>query len=101
MTEIEPAGVWDTREPAWRRCRKAKARWLREHGFPSLMYRIEFLPTEPPTARIFRYALNEDGYRYLEGHSRQPHDHTACRVATKPPRIMRLWELPPRRLLRR
>ncbi len=97
MSETAPVAVWDVHDRDWRYARETKSRWLREQGLPvDQMYRIEFLLTDPPSARIFCFALNEDGRRYIDGHSQDPHDHKA---ATEPPRIVPLNSLPPRGLL--
>jgi hypothetical protein len=100
MAGIEPVAVWDARDRAWRRRGEARSQWLRGEGLPvDQMFRAEFLLIDAPCARIFCYALNEDGRRYIEGHSRDPHDHDACEAATEPPRIVPLSTLPPRELL--
>jgi hypothetical protein len=95
-----PVAVWDTRNPNWRYRREEKSRWLREQGLPAdEMFRAEFPLDGAPYARIFCYALNEDGRRYMDGHSQDPHDHAACTAAAEPPRIVPLNGLPPRELL--
>jgi hypothetical protein len=95
-----PIAVWDARARTWPHRHEAKTRWLREQGLPvNEMFRVEFLLIDAPCARIFCYARNEDGRRYLEGHSQDPHDHDACEAATEPPRIVPLSDLPPRELL--
>ena len=77
--------------------RAAKSRWLGNQGLPvDQMYRAEFLVIDAPCARIFCYALNEDGRKYCTAHPQEPHDHTP---AVEPPRIVPLSALPPRELL--
>jgi hypothetical protein len=98
--EIKPIAVWDARHADWPHGHKEKTQWLRDQGLPAdEMYRAEFMLIDAPCARIFCYARNEDGRRYMTGHSPGPHDHDACEVATEPPRIVPLSGLPPRELL--
>jgi hypothetical protein len=99
--EIKPIAVWDTRDADWPNDREVKSRWLRDRGLPvDEMYRAEFFGGDVPSARIFCYALDQDGRRYLNGHDpRRAHDHDKCAVATEPPRIVPLSGLPPRELL--
>lgn len=99
---LEPLAVWDVGEAQWWHNWEVKSQWLREHGLPvNEMYRIEFLPGEPPQARIFCYVLNEDGRKHWnENHAayladRSDHDHSLCDVTREPPRIVPLSELPP------
>jgi hypothetical protein len=88
----EPLAVWDARERGWPHGHEAKSRWLREQGLPAdQMYRIEFLLTDTPSARIFCFALNKDGRKYLDPDKRS--------AAIEPPRIIALTGLPPRKLL--
>ena len=97
--EIKPVAVWDVGDPGWPHGREAKTQWLREQGLPvDQMFRAEFLLIDAPCARIFCYALNEDGHRYR---SQDLHGHDARRAATEPPRIVPLSGLPPRELLAR
>lgn len=93
---VEPVAVWDVGEPEWRRHLKAKSAWLREQGLPvDVMYRAEFYLAGGPCARIFCFALNGDGRKYLLGHVQGEHDHEACQVAREEPRMVPLTELPP------
>lgn len=101
MAETEPVAVWDASDPRWPDRREAKVQWLRKQGLPvDQMFRAEFLLIDAPCARIFCYHLNEDGRRHLDHHHSQgPHDHSACKAAAEPPRIVPLSALPPRELL--
>jgi hypothetical protein len=94
MTGVAPVAVWDAGDPGWARyCRlmEARAAWLRGQGLPAdQMYRAEFLLIDAPCARIFCYALNAEGRTYKDADGE---------VATEPPRIVPLADLPPRELL--
>jgi hypothetical protein len=86
---MEPAVVWDAGERAWLRDRKAKSAWLEERGFPvNQMYRAEFYLIDAPFARIFCYALNDNGRK-----------HGFCgSIVREEPRDVLLDELPPTEL---
>lgn len=101
MTETGTVAVWDVSDPRWPNRHEAKSRWLRKQELPAdQMYRVEFFDDGMPRARIFCYALNKDGQRYLNGHDpHRAHDHGKCAVATEPPRVVPLTRLPPRELL--
>jgi hypothetical protein len=98
-TVTEPVAVWDAREDRWRDHWEARRNWLRAAGLPSMMYRVEFRDGDPPSGRIFCYALDADDRRHwAPGHVAGPHDHDACDVAREEPRDVLLHDLPPREL---
>jgi len=97
-TATEPVAVWDVRDDAWRRDREAKTGWLKGHSLPAgQMYRAEFYLLDAPFARIFCYALNDEGRVHLNRHHvpGEPHDHSLCEIAREEPRDVLLSELPP------
>lgn len=102
-----PAGlvaVWDASDPGWLKRHAVRSRWLREHGLPAdQMYRAEFFQDSGGvlSVRIFCYALNSEGRKYLgpEHNPQREHDHEACAPAKEPPRTIPLSELPPASLL--
>ena len=93
QADLQPRAAWDARDPAWWTRRQEKTDWLNDQGLPvDQMYRIEFLEADcVPCARIFCYALNEDGHRYLAPGGRD--------AAAEPPRMVPLDSLPPGDLL--
>lgn len=99
-TATEPLAVWDTREDRWWDHREARSNWLKAAGLSGvMMYRIEFRDGDPPSGRIFCYALDADGKRHwAPGHVAGPHDHDSCDVAREEPRDVPLHALPPREL---
>jgi len=99
---LAPLAVWDCGQPEWLRDREAKTAWLTERGFPvNAMYRAEFYATsDGPCARIFCYALNDNGKKHFNEHHvpGKPHDHDLCDAARDEPRDIPLDELPPMEL---
>jgi hypothetical protein len=71
--------------------------WAREQGLdPEKIYRLEVYCTKgKPSAQVFEYAFNEQGYRYCD----VDHDHVqrvgACRSAKREPYEVILSGLPP------
>jgi hypothetical protein len=100
QAELVPLAVWDVREDRWWLDRKFKSDWLHEAGLPrDVMYRIEFWLLDAPFARIFCFALDDDGRKHwAPGHIRGPHNHDSCHPAFKKPRDVPLDALPPREL---
>ena len=95
---LEPLAVWDCNQPEWWHNRELKTAWLAEHGLPGhSMYRAEFYLIDGPCARIFCYALNDEGRKHFApGHKPgEPHDHDSCRIAEEEPRMVLLPDLPP------
>jgi hypothetical protein len=106
MTEIAPLAVWGAKERdgkgwdrwhSWPRWREAEG-WAIERGLAGdglATYRIEFYLIDAPFARIFRYALDHEGRRFMA-------DPAAYRKpALAEPVTVVLDELPPAELLGR
>lgn len=100
---IKPLAVWDVKHESWfRQNWMGRRDWLRAQELPAnQIYRIEFYLLDTPFARLFRYALNQDGRKHwIDAHTPgQPHDHEACHVAMLEPLDVPLPELPPSELL--
>lgn len=105
QTKSTPLAIWDVRDPGWGALDGAAAAWAKAHGIPvNDTYRVEFYEPDRPFARVFTYAVNERGHRYLNPAQHDPqreHDHSLCDPARVPPFDVPLTELPPRRLLSR
>lgn len=106
LDEIAPLAVWDVREASWWPLQEERCGWLRAAGLtPLKLYRIEFWLTDAPFARVWAYALSEQGKpAWNEQHMRyiadpgKPHDHSGCDAAREPPRDVPLDALPPEEL---
>lgn len=90
-----PLAVWDVSgnpnrfhgSPHWREA----SLWAKDHGLePDHAYRIEFYLVDTAFAKVFRYALNSTGHRFL--------DPTMDRAAAEEPVMVLLSELPPAHL---
>jgi hypothetical protein len=88
----EPLAVYDVREEPfrsmlgtpWHMC---LLDWLVEEGFDPLdIYRVEVYLVDCPSARVYSYARNEDGKRYLA---------SELDLARRPPYDVILSSLPP------
>lgn len=94
--DMDAVAVWDVHTPGhfasqhW----QAADRWAKDHGLLSggHTYRVEIYPADPPYARVFSYAANQDGQRYL--------DPATGNATLAEPVTVALGELPPRRLQR-
>lgn len=95
---LEPLAVWDA-GPGWIDAHvEEKITWAREHiERVTDTYRVEFHRLEigdraAPFAVVHRYARNENGYK---------HNGSDGEIATEPPVVVPLGELPPAHLLER
>lgn len=90
---LEPLGVWDTRtvDNAWWYHWKTAVTWANRH-IPRAgdTYRAEFYLIDAPFAVICRFKRDENGFKYQQDGE----------IATEPPVIVPLTELPPAHLLR-
>ena len=93
--------AWDVHNERWWEHYEARSNWLKDRGFPAGdMYRVEFWLIDGPVARIFCYALDENGRPYC-GRSHPPgtpHVHPECEAAREAPCDVLLTELPPREI---
>jgi hypothetical protein len=93
MSEMvsEPMTVWDGRECAYDRIREPAMEWLTAQGIPvDPAYRVEFFLVDSPFARVFTYAEDEQGRRYMDPATDDP--------AVNEPYVKVLSELPPAEL---
>lgn len=90
---LEPLAAWDARDSSWAFGPYAeRAGWVKQHlGDPRYVYRAEFYVHDTGFAVVHSYARNADGRK---------HDRPDGKIATEPPVIVPLAELPPERLLR-
>lgn len=75
---IEPLVVHDCRDRGWAGDPRILA-WCRAEGLnPHEIYRLEVYLLDCPSARVYEYARDDDGNRYLVGDDeaarREPHD---------------------------
>jgi hypothetical protein len=100
---LEPLAVWDVRERLgpWREWTNGGEEtsdsvdavlWAIANTGPARdIYRIEFHLIDAPFAVVYRYKRNGDGFKYQ--------DPETDSIATEPPVIVPLAELPPAHLL--
>lgn len=87
-TTLEPVAVYDVHE-AWPPPNLDRFLWwVREQGIDEkTTYRIEIYSTDRRFARVFQYALDEDGNRYA----------VAGEIARRDPSDVPIKEMPPAR----
>lgn len=95
---LEPLAVWDVRAAEWGSTWLGDTRgavlWIWDHlgGNPSTIRRVEFYVLDGPFAVVYRYALQDEGFKYQ--------DLATWEAAVEPPVIVPLAELPPAHLLK-
>jgi len=93
-TAVAPLAVWDANAPGYFRSplREEAFAWAIAHaGADEDTHRVEFFLADVPFARVFRYARDESGRRYLD-----PATGSPAEVA---PTDVVLGELPPEHLM--
>lgn len=91
---LEPLAAWDARDGYTVEKMQQTAWWIKDHLGRQLaahVYRVEFYLLDGPFAVVSCYKLNADGFR---------HNGPDGKIATEPPVIVPLAELPPAHLLR-
>jgi hypothetical protein len=87
---LEPLAVWDAHDPGpWRE----RTEWVDGQlgGRANLTYRIDFYLLDAPFAAVHRYRLDDSGHKFAKAPDGE--------IATEPPVIVPLAELPPAHLM--
>lgn len=101
--------VFDVGETPHLRCHPALMTWAQEHGIDTgNTYRLEVEVVDAPLIRVYEYARNEQGERYLR-RCTGPCDYTTdhppaaceCDVARAEPRDLPLRTWPPDEIVTR
>jgi len=85
--------VWDVHDPDFWCIHSPVVEWLTDHGVPvDPTYRVEIHLVDSPFARVFTWAENDEGCRYLDPATGEP--------AVSEPFVKMLSALPPAALRR-
>lgn len=67
MSTITPLAVWDVHNRSWAHNWRPVMEYLESQGIPvDDTYRVEVYLLDMPFARVFTYAENERGWRYVD-----------------------------------